>query len=633
MKRDDFDFRAFFEGFRPELQLDIGDKLIADLFAGAGGISTGIEWALGRAPHIAINHSADALSMHQANHPQTHHFIADVFEICPKEATQGRPVGLLHCSPDCRHFSQAAGGQPRSSKIRSLAWIAYRWAGQVRPDIISIENVVPILKWSPLIAKRDKETGRVVKLDGTVAAPGEQVARRDQFLVPDPKRLGKTWRQFVQALRSLGYVVDWKVGCAADYGAPTTRERLFMVARCDGRPIQWPAPTHFKDPAPGEMKWRGAAEAIDFSLDCPSIFDRELRGKKSLAVNTLRRVGRGTKRCVIDAPSPFIVPLAHHRADSLNDQPTARSVQSLRYQQICRYSSSLIRAMLARRQGSTSIRAAGMVVKFRFDGTGTPLDRPLPVITAGGNGKGRPAGAAHALGLSTVFLAQMNGGFNDVRGVPGHDVRRPMTSMTQKGSQQQVIQQDLVRLRRGFGAHVSSAHVLHLRRHCDARPMGEPIRTISAEGQHHGVIESMLERLPPTSSGLSAEHEAKALRVARFMLEYCDLGISQDEAATMSTEQLLALVTVQVDGVPHVIVDIGLRMLEPVEIFRAQGFPRNYKISHGHDGRVFTKEKQTRMCGNSVSPHHGAAVIAANCAHLRAFSEDDLRRLAERKVA
>ncbi|WP_425953287.1 DNA cytosine methyltransferase [Ralstonia pseudosolanacearum] len=689
MKRDQFDFRAFAAGFRPEFKLDLVGKLIVDLFAGGGGMSTAIEWALGRSPHIAINHSADALSMHAANHPNTEHYIADVFEVCPKTVTKGQPVGLLHLSPDCTHHSQAAGGQPRSAKIRGLSWVGYRWAAQVRPDILTLENVSQILKWCPLIAKRDKATGRVIKIDKTVAAPGERVPVQEQFLIPDPKRVGETWRKFVRALESLGYVVETRMGCAADYGAPTTRERLFMVARCDGKPIVWPEPTHFKDPKPGQMKWRAAAETIDFSIECPSIFEREKRGKKPLAKNTLRRLAKGTQCFVIDSAEPFIIPLTHHGSDRMHAigkplptitcanrgelsfvKPTLvpigqRKSGGLKYRRIV---SPSLKGEGGRSESRPSSQlAAGMLVKFRFNGTGLSLAKPLPVITAGGNGKGRPAGAAHALGLSTMFLAQMNGGFNDERGTPGHDVRRPMSSITNTGSQQQLVKHELVRaeqagseplaahmltmrngsIGRGVDEPVATvtagsehhalvaAHLTHLRGNCDARPLDEPVRTISAGGQHHGVVEAHLINSAESSAPimLSPENEAKALRVARFMLEYADLNISPEEAARMTKEELLALVTVYVHGVAHVIVDISLRMLASKELYKAQGFPSSYLYEKGHDGRVFTKEKQVRMCGNSVSPYHGAAIIAANCPHLRNFSAADLKRLQELEAA
>ncbi|ABO59863.1 DNA cytosine methyltransferase (plasmid) [Burkholderia vietnamiensis] len=575
MKRDEFDFRAFADGFRPHLALDLDNKLIIDLFSGGGGMSTAIEWALGRSPHIAVNHSDDALSMHRANHPQTKHFIADVREVCPKEVTEGRPVGLLHASPDCTHHSQAKGGQPRSAKLRSLSWVIYRWAAQVRPECISTECVKQLLYWGPLIAKRDKATGRVVKLDKTVAAPGEQVPVHEQFLVPDPARVGETWRKFVRGLEALGYAVETHIGCAADYGAPTTRERLFMIARRDGRPIVWPKPTHFKVPKPGQLKWRAAAEAIDFSIECPSIFDRESRGKKPLAENTLRRIAKGTLQYVINSANPFIVRtkrssgLTGHDAVDEHASPEGRSRGGrLAYRRVGNGSDGIAS------QRSSAKVAAAMLLKFRFDSAGRSLSEPLPAITAGGNGKGRPAGAGHALGISTVWLAQMNGGYSETA---GYDVRRPISTITNKGSQQQVVSHALASA--ADVAPLSATHLTHLRGNCDARPMDEPVRTISAGGQHHGVVESRLHRQGKGSSYcFSADDEERALRVARFLLRYGDMGYSPEEAAALTRDELLAIVTVQIEGVRHVIVDTGLRMCEPFELYLGQGFPRAESI-------------------------------------------------------
>ncbi|WP_035884198.1 DNA cytosine methyltransferase [Cupriavidus metallidurans] len=642
MLRDQFDFEAFVNGYRPQPVLDLDSKLIVDLFAGGGGMSTAIEWALGRPPHIAVNHSDDALSMHAVNHPLTTHYIADVYEVCPHEATRGRPVGLLHLSPDCTHHSQAAAGQPRSKKLRSLAWVGYRWGAQVRPETITLENVKALLKWGPLRAKRDKATGRVVKVDGSVAAPGEHVRVQDQFLVPDKKRAGRTWRQFVRRLESLGYVVETQTGIAADYGARTTRERLFMVATRGGRPIVWPAPTHFKDPGPGQKRWPAAAEAIDFSLECPSIFDRELRGKKPLAVKSMRRVAKGTQRFVLETASPFIVPLTHQGSDRMNDIRLPLPTITCANRGELSYVRPVLAPMAAQSDKHTNYRrvtgrtghrngrrlAAAHLVKFRFDSAGLELSKPLPVITAGGNGKGRPAGAAHALGLSTLYLAQMNAGHNDERGTPGHDLRRPMSSITSKGSQQQLIKHSLQALEEPEDGLVAT-HLTHLRGNCDARPVHEPVRTISAGGQHHGLVKAHLAARSSAAARpkLSLADEERALRVARFLIEHESVDLAGRSPEELTREELLALVTVVVDGRQYVIVDIGLRMLQPRELYSAQGFPLHYEIEVGHDGRVFTKEKQVRMCGNSVSPHHGAAVIAANCAHLRVFSGEDERRL------
>ena len=303
------------------LTLDLHRELIVDLFAGGGGMSTAIETALGRAPDIAINHDADAISMHQRNHPAARHYLADVLEVDPREATAGRPVGLLHLSPDCTHHSQAAGGQPRDRATRALSWVAVRWAGTVRPRVLTLENVRQIQQWGPLIAKRDPVTRRVLKRDPdaprgwSVAEPGERVPVQDQHLIPDPRHAGRTWRHFLRTLGALGYHVEHRILCAADYGAPTTRERLFLAARRDGAPIVWPHPTHARTPSRGLRRWRSAAECIDWTLPCPSIFDRP----RPLADATLRRIAAGVQRHVIDAAEPFLVPVTHHGSARVHD--------------------------------------------------------------------------------------------------------------------------------------------------------------------------------------------------------------------------------------------------------------------------------------------------------------------------
>lgn len=304
---------------REQFTLDIANELLVDLFACGGGVSSGIEEALGRHVDIAVNHTANAISMHTANHPQTEHYLCDVYEVCPRKATRGRPVGHLHGSPDCTHFSQAIGGQPRSKTIRALAWVLVRWAGQVHPRSISMENVKQMLQWGPLIAKRDTATGRVMKIDGTIAQPGERVPLQEQYLIPDPKRKGQTWAKFVKTLRHLGYAVEWKTLVAADYGVATTRERLFLFARYDGKPIVWPAPTHFKTPKPGQKKWVPAADFMDFSDLGNSIFSRT----KPLADATMKRIAKGMMKFVINNPQPFIVEIANWSGHGINstDEP------------------------------------------------------------------------------------------------------------------------------------------------------------------------------------------------------------------------------------------------------------------------------------------------------------------------
>jgi DNA (cytosine-5)-methyltransferase 1 len=710
-----------------QLILDVHEKLIVDLFAGGGGMSVAFENAFGRSPDIAINHNEDALSMHRMNHPLTRHFIADVFEVDPRGATQGRPVGWLHGSPDCTHHSQAAGGQPRSKKIRGLGWVLPRWAGQVAPDVISMENVKQMLKWGPLIAKRDKATGRCLKrvvemvkgkerVSFVPAAKGERVAVQDQYLIPDPKREGQTWRRFIATFISQGYKVEWRIIVTADMGGHTTRERLFMIARRDGQPILFQEKVFFKSPNGKQKQHKPAADCIDFSDLGKSIFTRP----KPLAPATLRRIAKGIKRYVLDSAKPFIVPIAHY-----NGRDAAQSIDDP------------LRTITAATKGGEFALATPVIAKFRGDSIGRSVEDPLPTITSGA-GSVRPAGAAHAQGMATpilvpathqggdrvhpvdepmrtitaahrgetmlaspvlvhaghgegkgetkrrshgikdiqeplgtvvasggghsiaaatlvqtgygeregqaprvmdieaplgtvvgsgkhalctAYMMQANDGFNTT---VGRELSNPMTTITNTGSQQQLV----------------TAHLAHLRQNCDGRDIEEPLRTVSAGGEHHGLVSAFLSRqfgnsvghgaddpMGTTTAGgggksalvecvLSPDEEAGALRVAAFLMEYYSeggqwCGIDQP-INTITTKDRLALVTVYIQGTPYVIVDIRLRMLKPRELFNGQDFPPSYIIDRGHDGRKFSISAQVRMCGNSVNPVMVQGTLALN---------------------
>lgn len=631
-KKHVLDFKTQYGlGFDPQ-----DDEIVVDFFCGGGGAGTGLEMGLGRTVTVAKNHNPAAISMHTVNHPAARHYTTDVFAGDPDQECGGRTVGWFHMSPDCTHHSQAAGGQPRKREIRNLSWIGLKWAGKKRPRVISLENVKQILQWGPLVAKRDKITGRVMKLGGQVAAPGEVVPVHQQFLVPDPKRRGTTWRRFVELLEGMGYAVEWRVIKACDFGAPTSRERLFMIARCDGQPIVWPEPTHARKPTKGQQKWRTAADCIDWSVPSKSIFGR----KKDLAPATLRRVAKGMKKFVIDSASPFIVPIANWSGElAQSAQEPLRTVTSWpRGGSFAMASPTLVQTGYGEREGQQP-RAPGLdqplgtvvaggvkhalvaahLVKFRFDDAGKALDEPLPTITSGGNYQ-RPAGAAHAMGVCTAVMAQMNGGFNTTDAKP---IDEPMTTVTNTGSQQQLV----------------TANLVHLRGNCDARDAADPLHTISAGGTHHGLVTAFMERqfgasvgqaidepAPTITAGgggksslvelkLSPEHEEGALRVAAFLISYYgteNVSGCNSPAPTITTKDRLALVTVMVKGTPYVIVDICLRMLQPHELYRAQGFPADYIIDKGADGRKFTKTEQVHMCGNSVSPPQMAALARAN---------------------
>ena len=667
-KKHSFDFKTQYGlGFNQQ-----DDEIVVDFFCGGGGAGTGLEMGLGRAVTVAKNHSPAAISMHTINHPHAKHFTTDVFEGDPDTECGGRAVGWFHMSPDCTHHSQAAGGQPRKREIRNLSWIGLKWAGMKQPRVISLENVKQILQWGPLVAKRCKSTGRVIKLGCGIAEPGEVVPVSEQFLIPDPKRRGQTWAVFVAELQRLGYAVEWRVIKACDFGAPTSRERLFMIARCDGQPIVWPEPTHAKNPVKGQQKWRTAAECIDWSIPSKSIFGR----KKALAPATLRRVAKGMRKFVLDAASPFIVPIAnwsgesvqsadeplrtvtswprggsfamaspiiapatHQGSDRVNDpEAPLPTITCANRGELTLISPTLVQTGYGERAGQAprvpaldqplgTVVAGGVkhaiaaahLVKFRFADEGKALDEPLPTITSGGNYK-RPAGAAHAMGISTVFMAQMNGGFNTTA---AKSITDPMTTVTNTGSQQQLV----------------TANLVHLRGNCDTRDLNDPLHTISAGGTHHGLMTAFLERQFGASIGqglddpaptitacgggksslvelqLSPEVEAGALRVAAFLISYYgteNVSDASEPAPTITTRDRLALVTVTIKGTSYVIVDICLRMLQPAELYKAQGFPGDYIISHGADGKPFTKTQQVHMCGNSVSPPPMAALAMVN---------------------
>ena len=551
-KKNPLDFKTQYGlGFDPQ-----DDEIVVDFFCGGGGAGTGLEMGLGRPVTVAKNHSPVAISMHTANHPAARHFTTDVFEGDPDEECQGRPVGWFHMSPDCTHHSQAAGGQPRKREIRNLSWIGLKWAGKKRPRVISLENVKQILQWGPLIAKRDKATGRVMKLDGTVAAPGERVPVQQQFLVPNPKRRGITWRRFVHLLEGMSYQVEWRVIRACDFGAPTSRERLFMIARCDGQPIVWPEPTHAKHPVKGQQKWRTAADCIDWSVPSKSIFGR----KKELAAATLRRVAKGMKKFVLENPQPFIVPIASwsgELAQSANEP--LRTVTSWP------------------RGGSFALASPVMI------GAGGPVYAGKPVAAD------QPMGTLmtqNHRALVTAFIEQANGGFN---ATPAKGADEPLTTVTNTGSHQRLVTASLATLRRNYVG----------------RPVDDLVPTMTAGAEHHALVEYKL----------SPEHEEGALRVAAFLISYYgteNISACDAPAPTVTTKDRLGLVTVFVKDTPYVIVDICLRMLQPHELYRAQGFPASYIIDKGADGKPFTKTEQVHMCGNSVSPPPMAALARAN---------------------
>ncbi|HDL6893893.1 TPA: DNA cytosine methyltransferase [Yersinia enterocolitica] len=561
-------------------------EIIVDNFAGGGGASTGIELATGRSVDIAINHDPNAIAMHTTNHPDTLHYCESVFDIDPVAATAGRPVGLAWFSPDCRHFSKAKGSKPVKKEIRGLAWVVVRWALAKKPRVVMLENVEEFKTWGPLITAED----------GTEH--------------PDPARAGETFAAFVAMLTTgidaehpalqeccevlgidinsidakrlqsgLGYVVDHKELRASDYGAPTIRKRFFMVMRCDGLPVVWPEPTHGDpkslDVQSGHRKpWRTAAECIDWSIPCPSIFER----KKPLAENTLKRIARGIQRFVIDNPDLFIIGAGGPKY-SAKPRSVAQPMHTL-----CNTNHSCLIAPIIARIGQTGfggdrmayeaakplttitskaehLLVAPIIAREFGNSVGHVVDEPSGTITAGGGGKSR---------LVSAFLAKHFGG--NYTG-PGADLGQPAHTVTT------VDHHALV-----------TSNLIKLRGTCkDGQQVTQPVPTITAGGLHIGEVRAFLLKY------YGNEKEGVSLN---------------DPLHTVTTNDRFGLVTVE--GIDYQIVDIGMRMLQPHELYAAQGFPSWYIIDRDYTGTKYAKDKQVARCGNAVPPPFAEALVRAN---------------------
>lgn len=486
------------------------DDLIVDNFAGGGGASLGIEWALGRSPDIAVNHDREAVAMHQANHPRTRHFCEDVWKVDPRTACGGRKVALAWFSPDCKHFSKAKGGKPVEKNIRGLAWVVTRWAKAVKPRVIILENVAEFQDWGPLLDDNK----------------------------PCPVRRGLTFRRWLGVLRNAGYEVEVRELRSCDYGAPTSRKRLFIIARSDGLPIVWPTTTH----GPGLEPFHTAAECIEWAIPCRSIFER----KRPLAKNTMRRIARGIRKYVIEAPEPFIIPLTHH-----GDRRVHRMCDPMP-------------TITAAHRGELAMVAPSLIHRGNGERPGQApriydIEKPHPTVVAGGV----------KTGLVAAFLARHYGGHEN----DGSAAQLPMFTVTTK--------------------------------------------------DHHALVASHLLKLSQNSIGLDNRepfHTAMAgatrfAEVRAFLIKY--YGTDQDPQLgfplhTVTTKDRFGLVTVH--GEDYAIADIGMRMLVPRELFRAQGFPDSYRIEIDIGGKPLSKGAQVRMCGNSVTPPVAAALVAAQFA-------------------
>lgn len=611
-------------------------ELIVDNFAGGGGASTGIEMATGRSVDIAINHDPNAIAMHTTNHPDTLHYCESVFDIDPVTATAGGTVGLAWFSPDCRHFSKAKGSKPVKKEIRGLAWIVIRWALAKRPRVIMLENVEEFKTWGPLLTAED----------GTEH--------------PDPARSGETFAAFIgmmttgitadhpaiaeccevlnidvngdevrRLVAGMGYVVDHRELRACDFGAPTIRRRFFMVMRCDGKPVEWPAASH-GDPKSLDVQsgklapWRTAAECIDWSIPCPSIFER----KKPLAENTLKRIARGIQRFVIDNPTPFIVKCNHTSTKSVYNcfrgQPLDEPLQTI-----------------TKTHGYAVVTPH--ITKFRTGATGQECDEPLPTITAGSSE--RPGGNGHALGMVEAtlspFIARIGQtGFGGDR--MAYEAGKPLTTVTSKAEHLLVAPM----ITRQFGKSVghtvdepngtitaggggkSQLCAAFLAKHFGGNytgagaAMDAPTHTVTTT-DHHALVTSNLIKMRGTcKDGQPVTEPAPTItagglhigEVRAFLLKYYGNekeGVSLDESLhTVTTNDRFGLVTVE--GIDYQIVDIGMRMLQPHELYAAQGFPSWYIIDKDYRGNKYAKDKQVARCGNAVPPPFAEALVRAN---------------------
>lgn len=451
----------------------INGEIIVDNFAGGGGASTGIEIATGYSVDIAINHDPEAIRMHKSNHPNTKHYCEDVWQVDPVKVCKGNPVALAWFSPDCKHFSKAKGGKPKDKFIRGLAWVACRWAGLVRPRVIMLENVEEFKTWGPL----------------------------NRGHRPIKAKQGMTFRRFVQQLEELGYEVQFRELVAADYGAPTMRKRFFLIARCDGRPIVWPEPTH--GPVDSEAvkagllkPYVGAYTQIDFSRPCPSIFDTSeeikekygIRAVRPLAPKTMDRIARGLKKFILDNPEPFVV--------KDGEKKTAH-------------------ALIQYHSETTMDEVRGQTITD-------------PIMTVD---------SSNRYGLVTSFLSKF------YKSGTGQDLR-------------------------------------------------EPLHTVTTSPGHFGEVRA-------------------------FLIKYYGQGTGQDIKApldTVTAQDRFGLVTI--DGTDYKIVDIGLRMLEPRELYGCQGFPEDYIIDHDYTGKSYSRSEQVKRCGNAVCPPIPAALVRANLPEL-----------------
>ena len=602
-------------------QIDFFEEMIIDNFAGGGGASTGIELATGRAVDAAINHDPDAILMHQTNHPQTRHYCESVWDVDPWEVTRGRPVGLAWFSPDCKHFSKAKGSKPVDRNIRGLAWIVLKWAGTVKPRVIILENVEEFQTWGPV------RKGKPVK-----------------------SRRGETFRKWKEQLQALGYEIDHRELVAADYGAPTIRKRFFLIARCDGKPIIWPERTHApkdsEEVKNGKCKpWRGAAEIIDWTIPCLSIFDTTdeikekygIRAVRPLAINTRKRIARGIEKFVLQNKEPFIVPIGYGerkgQAPRVHDikEPVSTVVSSGK-QYLCQPELSPFIVQVNHKgeqfRGQELKEPIPTITGKHGYGLATPVMTAIAVSKAEqclampsliqyhteqservrGQGVDEPImtlDAANRYGLSVAYLTEY---FQNGRPL---DVNSPLHTSTTKDRECLCIAHMEKFFSGGYTGNGSDANtplgtvtavdhnglvetfISKFYKTGTGQKLDEPLHTVTTSAGHFGVVTVKMSR---QEMNLRHWNEVRELLNA-----YCGYAIAADE-----------ILLLDVNGTLYFISDIGLRMLTPRELYAANGFPPDYIIDHDYTGKAYGKTKQVARCGNAVPPPFAEALVRAN---------------------
>lgn len=522
-------------------QISIFDEIIVDNFAGGGGASTGIELALGRPVDVAINHDPAAIAMHKANHPFTEHYCESVWDVNPEEVCRGRNVALMWLSPDCKHFSKAKGGKPVEKHIRGLAWIAVRWAALVKPRVIVLENVEEFKTWGRI----DRATGK-----------------------PDVAHKGETFRSFVNALKHHGYAVEWRELRACDYGAPTSRKRLVLIARCDGKPIVFPKPTHGK--SRGLKPYRTAAEIIDWTLPCPSIFARQ----KPLVEATLRRIARGLDKFVIRAEKPFIVPIGYGEKEGQKPrlhEIDAPFVEQANFENIPISADEPLSTATSVNHHRLITPKLSPFIEQAFGGAyagkGANADSPLPTVTATDHNR-----------LVSAYISKYYGG---TYAGAGSGADEPLHTVTVE-ERHAVAGAFLSHFYKGNGSAQGSA-------------TNEPVPTVMGNNKASVVMAKL------TPADFERNELGHWAEIREILNKYAGYALADDE-----------ILLIDINDNFYFLSDIGMRMLTPRELYLAQGFPSDYQIEFDYNGKPYSKKEQVARCGNAVCPPLAEAVVRAN---------------------